>query len=67
MNKIIETALVNKMMKDKLVRTSITKDSFLYFSSTPESRSANGDSEVDISSRKPRPFSFRTCPTTGGS
>lgn len=31
MNKIIETALVNKMIKDKLVRTSITKDSFLYF------------------------------------
>jgi predicted phage terminase large subunit-like protein len=31
MNKIIERSLVNKMMKDKLVRTSITKDSFLYF------------------------------------
>lgn len=31
MNKIIETNLVNKMMKDKLVRTSITKQSFLYF------------------------------------
>ncbi len=31
MNKIIETKLVNKMMKDRLVRTSITKDSFLYF------------------------------------
>lgn len=31
MTKIIETSLVNKMMKDKLVRTSITKDSFLYF------------------------------------
>ncbi len=31
MNKIIETKLVNKMMKDRLIRTSITKDSFLYF------------------------------------
>jgi predicted phage terminase large subunit-like protein len=31
MNKIIETKLVNKMMKDKLVRIAITKDSFLYF------------------------------------
>lgn len=31
MTKIIETSLVNRMMKDKLVRTSITKDSFLYF------------------------------------
>lgn len=31
MTKIIETKLVNKMMKDKLVRTAITKDSFLYF------------------------------------
>ncbi len=31
MNKIIENSLVNRMMKDKLVRTSITKDSFLYF------------------------------------
>ena len=31
MTKIIETQLVNKMMKDRLVRTSITKDSFLYF------------------------------------
>lgn len=31
MSKIIENALVNRMMKDRLVRTSITKDSFLYF------------------------------------
>jgi predicted phage terminase large subunit-like protein len=31
MTKFIKTALVNKMMKDRLVRTSITKDSFLYF------------------------------------
>ncbi len=31
MSKIIQNALVNKMMKDRLVRTSITKDSFLYF------------------------------------
>lgn len=31
MTKIIETSLVNRMMKDKLVRTSITRDSFLYF------------------------------------
>lgn len=31
MNKIIPNALVNKMMKDRLIRTSITKDSFLYF------------------------------------
>ena len=31
MTKIIESSLVNRMMKDKLVRTSITKDSFLYF------------------------------------
>ena len=31
MNKIIEKSLVNKMMKDRLVRTSITRDSFLYF------------------------------------
>lgn len=29
--KIIDDKLVNKMMKDRLVRTSITKDSFLYF------------------------------------
>lgn len=31
MSKIINDQLVNKMMKDRLVRTSITKDSFLYF------------------------------------
>ncbi len=31
MNKIIPNTLVNKMIKDRLVRTSITKDSFLYF------------------------------------
>ncbi len=31
MTKIIPNTLVNKMLKDKLVRTSITKDSFLYF------------------------------------
>lgn len=31
MSKIIESKLVNKMLKDRLVRTSITKDSFLYF------------------------------------
>jgi predicted phage terminase large subunit-like protein len=31
MTKIIPTALINKMLKDKLVRTTITKDSFLYF------------------------------------
>ncbi len=31
MTKIIDGKLVNRMMKDKLVRTSITKDSFLYF------------------------------------
>jgi len=31
MNKIIENSLVNRMMKDRLVRTSITRDSFLYF------------------------------------
>jgi len=31
MTKIIETSLVNRMMKDKLVRISITRDSFLYF------------------------------------
>lgn len=31
MKKLIDTALVNKMMKDRLVRTSITKDSFLYY------------------------------------
>ena len=31
MNKLIPNALVNKMMKDRLIRTSITKDSFLYF------------------------------------
>ncbi len=31
MKKIIPNALVNKMMKDRLIRTSITKDSFLYF------------------------------------
>lgn len=29
--KVIDDKLVNKMMKDRLVRTSITKDSFLYF------------------------------------
>ncbi len=29
--KIIDDQLVNKMMRDRLVRTSITKDSFLYF------------------------------------
>lgn len=31
MPKIIPNILVNKMIKDRLVRTSITKDSFLYF------------------------------------
>ena len=31
MNKIIPNALVNTMLKDRSVRTSITKDSFLYF------------------------------------
>lgn len=31
MKKIINSELVDRMMKDKLVRTSITKDSFLYF------------------------------------
>ena len=31
MNKVIQKSLVNKMMKDRLVRISITKDSFLYF------------------------------------
>ena len=31
MTKIISTALVNAMIKDRLVRTSITKNSFLYF------------------------------------
>jgi predicted phage terminase large subunit-like protein len=31
MQKIIPATLVNKMIKDRLVRTSITKDSFLYF------------------------------------
>ena len=31
MTKIIENSLVNRMMKDRLVRTSITRDSFLYF------------------------------------
>ena len=31
MNKLIPNALINKMMKDRLIRTSITKDSFLYF------------------------------------
>ena len=31
MNKIIQSSLVNKMIKDRLVRTAITKDSFLYF------------------------------------
>lgn len=31
MIKIIENNLVNRMMKDRLVRTSITRDSFLYF------------------------------------
>jgi predicted phage terminase large subunit-like protein len=31
MTKIIPSALVSRMIKDRLVRTSITKDSFLYF------------------------------------
>jgi predicted phage terminase large subunit-like protein len=31
MKKIIEDKLVNKMMKDRLIRIAITKDSFLYF------------------------------------
>jgi len=31
MTKTIQSSLVNKMMKDRLIRTSITKDSFLYF------------------------------------
>lgn len=31
MIKIIENKLVQKMMKDRLIRTTITKDSFLYF------------------------------------
>lgn len=31
MNKFIEAGLINRMMKDRLVRTSITRDSFLYF------------------------------------
>lgn len=31
MQKIIEDDLIRKMMKDRLVRTAITKDSFLYF------------------------------------
>jgi hypothetical protein len=31
MTKIIPNALVNTMLKDRSVRTSITKDSFLYF------------------------------------
>lgn len=31
MNKIIENGLVNKMIKDVLVRVTITKDSFFYF------------------------------------
>ena len=31
MNKLIPEDLINKMMKDKVVRTSITKDSFLHF------------------------------------
>lgn len=31
MTKIIPTALINRMIKDRLVRTSITRDSFLYF------------------------------------
>ena len=31
MSKLINEALQNKMMRDRLVRTSITKDSFLYF------------------------------------
>jgi predicted phage terminase large subunit-like protein len=31
MNKIIESNLISTMMKDRVVRTSITKDSFLYF------------------------------------
>lgn len=30
-NTIIGTTLLNKMMKDRTIRTSITKDSFLYF------------------------------------
>ncbi len=30
-NKLIEDNLINKMMKSKLVRTAITRDSFLYF------------------------------------
>lgn len=31
MSKVIETKLLNKMMKDRSVRVAITKDSFLYF------------------------------------
>ena len=31
MKQIINNELVDRMMKDRLVRTSITKDSFLYF------------------------------------
>jgi len=31
MNQIIQKTLINKMIKDRLIRTSITKDSFLYF------------------------------------
>lgn len=31
MNNIIPNSLLNKMMKDRLVRTAITKDSFVYF------------------------------------
>ena len=31
MTKLISSSLVNKMMKDRLVRTSITRDSFLYY------------------------------------
>ncbi len=31
MTKIIQSSLVNRMMRDRLVRTSITRDSFLYF------------------------------------
>ena len=30
-NAVIGTALINQMMKDRSIRTSITKDSFLYF------------------------------------
>ena len=30
-NSVIGTTLINQMMKDRSIRTSITKDSFLYF------------------------------------